>query len=132
VGSTWYSRFQEFFSGVKSSTKSRAYPIISVFIRRLIYIPLLLVVPSVTFKFSTIMFWEFLTLVYFIWSKPLDLVQNNFIEGSNLIFFTALTGMLFYLKDEQSWDETWEIIFTTTILLNNMIIAIILLSTFSV
>ena len=53
-----YVRFQEFFAGMKLTTSGRVYPILSIMMRRLFYIPLLVVVPYVSIQLSVILISE--------------------------------------------------------------------------
>ena len=124
-----YRRFQEFFDGIKNNSKARMYPIISIFLRRLIYIPLLIALSSTLQKLLIILVCELLIQIFFIRVRPFKETKDNLLEGANLAFFMVITGLLIYLKEHQSWVKTWETIYLYIILSNNIIAAMIIFGT---
>jgi len=122
-------RFRETFIGLKDAELAKTYILMSMFLRKVIYIGIMI---SLVSMISTIYLWigiiviEIFITGYLVFVRPYERLQDNLIELANQFIFIVLVCFLMFLNKPEHWNPTWEVVVMWVIVSNNLIMTSIL------
>ena len=124
-----FSKTQEFYTGLKPIKATRIYTVF-ILLRRLVLVVWLIAMSSFD-KYAIISFAiivQVVYLVFMVYSRPFEVVENNIVELTNEVFFTFLLMALWHLNTEENWKGTATDVYMFVLMGNNIVIAMILFS----
>ena len=119
--------FIEFFSGIKPSKAARLHAIMFFVRRTALWLTLILLknVMSLTLLNSLFVLFQFCYLWFSVFARPFIEQKDNISEILNEIMYTVLWSLLIFFKSEQDWSKTFEGIYISLIVFNNIAFSLI-------
>jgi hypothetical protein len=124
-----FSKTQEFYTGLKPVKETRIYTVF-ILLRRLVLVVWLIAMSSFD-KYAVISFAilvQVIYLVFMVYSRPFELLENNIVELTNEVFFTFLLTALWHLNTKEKWTRIATDVYMFVLMGNNIVIAMILFS----
>ena len=125
-----FERFSEFFTGFKDQKKSRTYLLMSIFLRKILYVGVMVTfVPMISSHviLLSIGIIEICITGYLIFVRPYQRLQNNLVELVNQLVFLSLISICYLLSTPKDWDESWESLVMMVVVGNNLLVVLIIL-----
>ena len=121
-----HNKLGEFFCGIKN-TKTARCAIISILIRKLIFVALLILLASISSKVVISIVWtiQFAYLIYVSYLRPFEEKKANAIQIINEAYFFVLLFALIFLNEENDWSNFSTAVYIWVLFSNTMIVFII-------